>query len=48
MLNKVSQPCNTNLICSPAVAGNTNSPVLWVVVILGLKMVLCFEDEERW
>jgi hypothetical protein len=48
MLDKVLQPGKTKLICCPAVLADANPPIWWVVVILGLVVVLCFEDEEGW
>jgi hypothetical protein len=48
MLDEVLQPGKTKLISGLAVLANANPPILWVVVILGLVMVLCFEDEEGW
>jgi hypothetical protein len=48
MLDKVLQPGKTKLVGSPAVRTDTNPPIWWVVVIPGLVVVLCFEDEERW
>jgi hypothetical protein len=48
MLDKVLQPGKTKLISSPAVLTDAN-PLIWgVVVIPGLVVVLCFEDEEGW
>jgi hypothetical protein len=38
----------TKLICSLAVLTNPNSLVFWVVDVLGLVVVLCFEDKEGW
>jgi hypothetical protein len=46
MLDKVLQPGKTKLIGSPAVLTDANPPIWGVVVILGLVVVLCFEDEE--
>jgi hypothetical protein len=48
MLDKVLQLGKTKLVGSPAVLANADYPILWVVVIPGLVVVLCFEDEERW
>jgi hypothetical protein len=48
MLDKVLQPGKTKLIGGLAVLADANPPILWVVVIPGLVMVLCFEDEEGW
>ena len=47
MLDKVLQPCKTKLVCCPAILTNSYSPILRVV-IPGLVMVLCLEDEEGW
>jgi hypothetical protein len=48
MLDEVLQLGKTKLISSLAVLANANPLILWVVVILGLVIVLCFEDEEGW
>jgi hypothetical protein len=48
MLDKVLQPGKTKLICCLAVLADANPPIRWVVVILGLVVVLCFENEEGW
>jgi hypothetical protein len=48
MLDKVFQPGKTKLISGPAVLADANPPIWWVVVIPGLVVVLCFEDEEGW
>jgi hypothetical protein len=47
ILDKVLQLGKTKLISSLAVLANTNPLILWVVVILGLVIVLCFKDEEE-
>jgi hypothetical protein len=47
MLDKVLQPGKTKLIGSPAVLTDANPPI-WGVVVPGLVVVLCFEDEEGW
>jgi hypothetical protein len=48
MLDKVLQPGKTKLIGSLAVLANANPLILWVVVIPGPVVMLCFEDEEGW
>jgi hypothetical protein len=48
MLDKVLQPGKTKLIGSPAVLTDANPPIWGFVVIPGLVIVLCFEDEEGW
>jgi hypothetical protein len=48
MLDKVLQPGKTKLVSSLAVLADANPLIWWVVVILGLVVVLCFEDEEGW
>jgi hypothetical protein len=48
MLDEVLQPGKTKLIGSPAVLADANPPIWGVVVIPGLVVVLCFEDEEGW
>ena len=47
-MDKVLQPLKAKLICSPAVLTDPNPPVFWVVDVLGLVVVLCFEDKEGW
>jgi hypothetical protein len=47
ILNEVLQPGKTKLICCLAVLANAYPPI-WGVVVLGLVVVLCFEDEEGW
>jgi hypothetical protein len=46
IVDKVLQLGKTKLVSSPAVLTDANPPILWVVVILGLVVVLCFKDEE--
>jgi hypothetical protein len=46
MLDKVLQLGKTKLISGLAVLADANPPILWVVVIPGLVMVLCFKDKE--
>jgi hypothetical protein len=48
MLDKVLQPGKTKLVSGPAVLADANPPIWWAVVIPGLVVVLCFEDEEGW
>jgi hypothetical protein len=48
MLDKVLQLGKTKLIGGLAVLADANPPIWWVVVIPGLVVVLCFEDEEGW
>jgi hypothetical protein len=45
MLDKVLQPCKTKLVCCPAILTNSYPPI-FRVVIPGLVMVLCLEDEK--
>jgi hypothetical protein len=45
MLDKVLQLGKTKLICCLAVLANAY-PLTQGVVVLGLVVVLCFEDEE--
>jgi hypothetical protein len=48
MLDKVLQLGKTKLISGPAVLADAYPPIWWVVVVPGLVVVLCFEDEEGW
>jgi hypothetical protein len=48
MLDKVLQLGKTKLVGGLAVLADANPPIWGVVVILGLVVVLCFEDEEGW
>jgi hypothetical protein len=47
MLDKVLQLGKTKLICCLAVLADAYPPI-WGVVVPGLVVVLCFEDEEGW